>query len=97
MSSETVTGLLVLDPADGALGLLLAQEAGALRRRRLLPQALDRLAALGPLLRPVARVLAEDPEQEAVWSVPTGLLGLVPLHAVPLGPGREKCSTTSAP
>ncbi|MER7466587.1 CHAT domain-containing protein [Streptomyces sp. NPDC097981] len=86
VSSETVTGLLVLDPADGAPGLLLAQEAGALRRRRLLPQALDRLAALGPLLRPVASLLAEDPEQEAVV-VPTGLLGLVPLHAVPLGPG----------
>ncbi|MFG2664066.1 CHAT domain-containing protein [Streptomyces sp. NPDC048387] len=88
VSSETVTGILVLDPADGAKGLLLAQEAGALQRRRLLPQALDRLAALGPLLRPVARVLAEDPEQEAVV-VPTGLLGLVPLHAVPLGPGGE--------
>ncbi|MGW1519797.1 CHAT domain-containing protein [Streptomyces sp. NPDC002287] len=88
VSSETVTGILVLDPADGALGLLLAQEAGALQRRRLLPQALDRLAALGPLLRPVARALAEDPEQEAVV-VPTGLLGLVPLHAVPLGPGGE--------
>ncbi|MFG2395006.1 CHAT domain-containing protein [Streptomyces lavendulae] len=89
VSSETITGLLVLDPADGALGLLLAQEAGALRRRRLLPQALDRLAALGPLLRPVAEILAEDPEQEAVV-VPTGLLGLVPLHAVPLGPGAQK-------
>ncbi|MFF7082090.1 CHAT domain-containing protein [Streptomyces lavendulae] len=89
VSSETITGLLVLDPADGALGLLLAQEAGALRRRRLLPQALDRLAALGPLLRPVAEILAEDPEQEAVV-VPTGLLGLVPLHAVPLGPGAQE-------
>ncbi|MEU9946023.1 CHAT domain-containing protein [Streptomyces lavendulae] len=89
VSSETITGLLVLDPADGALGLLLAQEAGALRRRRLLPQALDRLAALGPLLRPVAEILAEDPEQEAVV-IPTGLLGLVPLHAVPLGPGAQE-------
>ncbi|MFJ1548752.1 CHAT domain-containing protein [Streptomyces sp. NPDC088246] len=84
VSSESVTRLLVMDPADNTLGLLLAQEGGALRRRRQLPQALDRLAALAPLLRPVARLLADDPGHEAVV-VPTGLLGVVPLHAVPLG------------
>lgn len=84
VSSESVMRLLIGDPADSTPGLLLAQEGGALRRRRQLPQALDRLAALAPLLRPVARLLADDPGHEAVV-VPTGLLGMVPLHAVPLG------------
>lgn len=86
VSSESLVHLLLVDPADPdpAPGLLLAQEGGVLRRRRQLPRALDRLAALAPLLRPVARLLADDPENAAVV-VPTGLLGVVPLHAVPLG------------
>ncbi|MFE6104688.1 CHAT domain-containing protein [Streptomyces laurentii] len=86
VSSESLVHLLLVDPADPDPGLLLAQEGGVLQRRRQLPRALDRLAALAPLLRPVARLLADDPENTAVV-VPTGLLGVVPLHAVPLGEG----------
>lgn len=89
VSSATLTGLLIADPDDATPGLLLAERAGALRRRRQFPRALDRLEALGPLLRPVARLLADDPEHEAVV-VPTGLLGVVPLHAVRLGPESEE-------
>jgi CHAT domain-containing protein len=70
-------------------GLLLVQQAGVLRRRRLLPVALDRLTALAPLVRPVMRLVADDPRHEVVV-VPTGLLGLIPLHALPTGPGTEE-------
>ncbi|WP_224279520.1 CHAT domain-containing protein [Streptomyces sp. LS1784] len=87
VSGATVLSLLILDPEDEhAPGVLLTQHAGALRRRKDLPAALERLGLLEPLLRPVARLLAEDPRHEAVV-IPTGLLGMVPLHAVPVGPG----------
>lgn len=86
VSSASIVRLLTLDPAGGAPGLLLVQQAGPDRRHRLLPAALDRLRDLAPLLRPVARLLADDPHHEAV-AVPTGLLGHVPLTAVPLGAG----------
>ncbi|MFJ9446924.1 CHAT domain-containing protein [Kitasatospora sp. NPDC101235] len=88
VSGATVLSLLILGQEDGhAPGVLLTQHAGALRRRKDLPAALDRLGLLEPLLLPVARLLAEDPSREAVV-IPTGLLGMVPLHAVPVGPGR---------
>jgi CHAT domain-containing protein len=88
-SSTSIVHLLTLDSDDTGVGLLVAQQAGALKRRRTLPAALDRLRALAPLLRPVARLLAEDPRHEAVV-VPAGLLGHVPLAAVPLGPQTDE-------
>ncbi|QLJ02668.1 CHAT domain-containing protein [Streptomyces sp. NEAU-sy36] len=88
VTSATIAKLLTLDPDAPAEGLFLVQQAGALRRRRELPLAVDRLRALAPLLRPLAGLLAEDPGHEAVV-VPTGLLGHVPLHSVPVGPDNE--------
>ncbi|WP_369213361.1 CHAT domain-containing protein [Streptomyces flavofungini] len=92
VSSITLLHLLVADPDDDSPGLWLVQQATKLRRRRRLPATLDRLGVLEPLLRPLAGLLAEDARHEAVV-VPTGLLGLVPLHAVPLdggsGSGRD--------
>ncbi|WP_330259317.1 CHAT domain-containing protein [Streptomyces murinus] len=88
VTSSSVVRLLALDPDTPEAGLFLAQQAGALARRRELPRAVDRLRELGPLLRPLAGLLAEDPRHEVVV-VPTGLLGHVPLQAVPLGPAGE--------
>ncbi|MGM9442307.1 CHAT domain-containing protein [Streptomyces murinus] len=88
VTSSSVVRLLALDPDTPEAGLFLAQQAGALARRRELPRAVDRLRELAPLLRPLAGLLAEDPRHEVVV-VPTGLLGHVPLQAVPLGPEGE--------
>ncbi|MCM3805958.1 CHAT domain-containing protein [Streptomyces sp. DR7-3] len=88
VSSVTLLHLLITDPNDDTVGLWLAQQASRLTRRRQLPAALDRLKALEPLMRPIVELLVDDSRHEAVV-VPTGLLGLVPLHAVPLGPGTE--------
>ncbi|GAA2500345.1 hypothetical protein GCM10023100_37170 [Actinocorallia cavernae] len=88
VTSSSVVRLLALDPDTPEAGLFLAQQAGALARRRELPRAVDRLRELAPLLRPLAGLLAEDPRHEVVV-VPTGLLGHVPLPAVPLGPAGE--------
>ncbi|MEU2712963.1 CHAT domain-containing protein [Streptomyces sp. NPDC007205] len=88
VTSTTIVHMLALDPEGTGAGLLLVQQAGALKRRRQLPSALDRLRGLAPLLRPLAELLAQDPRHEAVV-VPTGLLGHVPLHAVPLAPGTD--------
>ncbi|MEW2623942.1 CHAT domain-containing protein [Streptomyces sp. NPDC048106] len=88
VTSTSIVRLLALDLEAREAGLFLVQEAGALKRRRELPRAVERLRGLAPLLRPLAGLLAEDPEHEVVV-VPTGLLGHVPLHAVPVGPGDE--------
>ncbi|MEU5048663.1 CHAT domain-containing protein [Streptomyces sp. NPDC021096] len=85
VSSTLIAHLLIVHPDDAAVGLLLAQqEAREFRRRGLLPAALNRLRPLGPLLEPIAQLLAEDPLNEVVV-VPTGLLGHVPLTSLPLG------------
>ncbi|MFI5798152.1 CHAT domain-containing protein [Streptomyces sp. NPDC051677] len=89
VSSTSIVHLLTVDTADAGVGLLVVQQFGTLKRHRVLPAALDRLRALAPLLRPVARLLAEDLRHEAVV-VPTGLLGHVPLNAVPLGPETDE-------
>ncbi|KJY41869.1 LigA protein [Streptomyces sp. NRRL B-1568] len=84
VTSTSIVHMLALDPDVTGVGLLVVQRAGVLKRRRLLPAALDRLRGLAPLLRPLARLVSEDPRHGAVV-VPTGLLGHVPLHFVPLG------------
>ncbi|MBB4921963.1 CHAT domain-containing protein [Kitasatospora kifunensis] len=89
VSSMTVVGFLVAErEPQPAGGLLLVQKAPGMRRRRLIAAALERLDRLEPLLRPVAQLLAQDPRHEAIV-VPTGLLGLVPLSGVPVGPGPD--------
>jgi CHAT domain-containing protein len=79
VTSTSVAQLVAVAP-DGTPGLLAAQAADP---ERLLPAALDRLDEIAPLARPVAEALASDPDHVAVV-VPTGLLGLVPLPAIPV-------------
>ncbi|MEU7688260.1 CHAT domain-containing protein, partial [Streptomyces spectabilis] len=91
VTSTTLARLLLMDmddPDGDAVGLWLVQQAPTATYRRLLPAALDRLTALEPLVRPLAALLTEDARHEAVV-VPTGLLGLVPLHALPVGAGTD--------
>ncbi|MFI5781164.1 CHAT domain-containing protein [Nocardia sp. NPDC051570] len=83
VTSETIAHQLVANAKTRTPGLLMWQDAGALTRRRELPAALRGLAALAPLLRPVADLLANNPQREVVV-IPTGLLALAPLHAVPI-------------
>lgn len=68
---------------DHAPGLLLAQAADPLRRETLLPAALSRLRELQPLVQPIADILARSADNHAIV-IPTGLLGLIPLHAIPI-------------
>ncbi len=68
---------------DSRPGLLSAQSAGWRRFNRLLPAALERLTEMQPLAEPVAGILARSPGNCAVV-IPTGFLGLIPLHATPL-------------
>jgi len=68
---------------DHAPGLLLAQSTDPLRRRTLLPIALARLSEMRPLVAPIVDVLTRSSGNRAVV-IPTGLLGLIPLHATPL-------------
>jgi len=82
VTSTTVVQLVTVSP-DGAPGFLLAQAADD---PRLLRDALRRLPEITPLIRPVADVLAGDPDNVAIV-IPTGLLALLPLAAVPV-PGR---------
>jgi tetratricopeptide (TPR) repeat protein len=72
---------LTLVGAEGTPGLLLAQEAAP--GLDLLPIVLERLGELTPLIQKVADVIADAPERVAVL-IPTGLLGLIPLVAVPV-------------
>jgi CHAT domain-containing protein len=88
VTSSSIVRLLTLDLEARETGLFLVQQASALKRRRELHGAVDRLRGLAPLLRPLAGLLAEDPRHEVVV-VPTGLLGQVPLQAVPVGEGDE--------
>jgi CHAT domain-containing protein len=80
VTSTSVYQLASIAP-DGTPGLLLAQEAEP--QLNLLPVALQRLGELTPLIQVVAGILADDPDHVVVL-VPTGLLGLIPLAAVPV-------------
>ncbi|SEM13139.1 CHAT domain-containing protein [Streptacidiphilus jiangxiensis] len=57
------------------------------QRYRLTGAALQRLDQLTPLLAPVSELVAQDRARKAVV-VPTGLLGILPLHAVPCPPSH---------
>jgi CHAT domain-containing protein len=89
VNSTDILHLAVVDVNNlGDPSLLLAQSADPIRRRQLLPAALQRLLEIRPLVEPLARTLAAHPERSAAV-VPTGLLGLIPLHAVPCGAAGE--------
>jgi CHAT domain-containing protein len=79
VTSTSIVGLALFTP-DGSPGLLAAQAAG---RPELLDSALQRLGELTPLAQPVADILTKEPEHVAVL-IPTGLLGLIPLAAIPV-------------
>jgi CHAT domain-containing protein/tetratricopeptide (TPR) repeat protein len=70
---------LVMVGEAGEPGLLSAQYAEGPAWR--LPEALDRLSVLEPLMRPVAQTLADSENRTAVV-VPTGFLGFVPIPAI---------------
>jgi CHAT domain-containing protein/tetratricopeptide (TPR) repeat protein len=80
VTSTSVYQLAVVAP-EGTPGFLAAQAADP--RLNLLPAVLQRLGELTPLMQPVADILADDPEHVTVL-IPTGLLGLIPLAAVPV-------------
>jgi CHAT domain-containing protein len=79
VTSTSIVGLVLFAP-DGSPGLLAAQAAA---RPDLLDSALQRLGELTALVQPVADILSKEPEHVAVL-VPTGLLGLIPLAAIPV-------------
>ena len=86
ITSVDVMRVVVLDDENRPT-LLLAQSGNAAHLRRELPRALERLTELRPIAAGVETVLARfgadgAPTDTAVV-VPTGLLGLVPLHALP--------------
>jgi CHAT domain-containing protein/tetratricopeptide (TPR) repeat protein len=83
ITSTDVMRLVLLDDVSKAPGLLLAQSVSLLRRISMLPSALERLVEMQPLARPVAEVLIGNPGNSAIV-IPTGLLGIVPLHAIPI-------------
>ena len=74
---------------DYAPGLLIAQAVNPLRRLNMLPAALARLVEMQPLLQPVADILQRAGAGRAIV-IPTGLLGLIPLHATPLPDGSGR-------
>lgn len=90
VTSMTVFGVVLTEiVAPPAPGLLLAQSAPLNMFRGLLDAALQRLDALRPLIEPVAQLLEREPEHRCLI-IPSGLLGLVPLHAVPAVPSGER-------
>jgi CHAT domain-containing protein len=85
-TSTSISHLVLIAP-DGTPGLLAVQPAPP--ELELLPATLQRLGDLTPLIQPVADVLAEEPRHAAIL-VPTGLLGLVPLAAVPINGAADE-------
>jgi hypothetical protein len=83
ITSTDVARLVLFDWIGGAPGLLPAQSTDLLRRIRLLPVALERLGEMQPLAQPIADALIHSPGNAAIV-IPTGLLGLIPLPAIPM-------------
>jgi len=79
VTGRSVAGLVLFDSDRGLPGILAPDPQGR-------QAALTRLGELTPLVEPVVTLLSAGGGKVVV--VPTGLLGLVPLHAVPVTPGR---------
>ena len=88
VTSTSVAHLITVSPT-GAPGFFLAQAAKGAARPWLLRAAMHRLDEITPLIQPVADALAGAPDNVAIV-IPTGLLGLLPLAAVPVSgePGQ---------
>lgn len=88
VTSGSIARLITRSPT-GAPGFFLAQAAKGAARPWLLRAAMRRLDEITPLVRPVADALAGDPDNVAIV-IPAGLLGLLPLAAVPVSgePGQ---------
>ena len=82
VTSTSIAHLITVSPT-GAPGFFLAQAAKGATRPRLLRAAIHRLDEITPLIQPVADALAGDPDNIAIV-IPTGLLVLLPLAAVPV-------------
>lgn len=88
VTSRGVASFLLVDPDGPATGLLPLDLMDPIQRSRLLPEVLQRLNTLTPLATVMATALFCQPDHRMVV-IATGLLGLVPLHALPLsGTGR---------
>ncbi len=88
VTSTDVLQVVLFDYQRGdAPGLISAQYARTLRRVSVLAAALNRLSELQPLIQPVADILTRT---HRAIVIPTGLLGLIPLHAIPLPPGNTQ-------
>jgi len=80
VTGRSVAGLVLVDVDRNLPGLLVPDREGR-------QAALARLGELTPLVQPVVALLRAGGTGRVVV-VPTGLLGLVPLHAVPVGAMR---------
>jgi CHAT domain-containing protein len=87
VTSTSIAHLITVSPT-GAPGFFLAQAAKGAARPWLLRAVMHRLDEIAPLIRPVADALADDPDNIAIV-IATGLLGLLPLAAVPV-PGQPE-------
>lgn len=76
VTGRSVAGLVLIDVDRNLPGLLVSDQDGR-------EAALARLGELTPLVEPVVALLRAGGAGKVVV-VPTGLLGLVPLHAVPV-------------
>ena len=88
VTSTSIAHLITVSPT-GAPGFFLAQAAKGAARPWLLRAAMRRLDEITPLIQPVADAAAGDPGNIAIV-IPTGLMGLLPLAAVPVSgpPGQ---------
>lgn len=88
VTGTSIAHLITVSPT-GAPGFFRAQAAKGAARSWLLRAAMRRLDEITPLIQPVADALAGDPDNIAIV-IPTGLLGLLPLAAVPVSgqPGQ---------
>jgi CHAT domain-containing protein/tetratricopeptide (TPR) repeat protein len=84
ISSMRILAITIIDMETGEPGLLAAQKSSD---KSLLPAAIQRLSRLQPLIEPVRKTLVESPERRVIV-VPTGILGMIPLHAIPVGGGK---------
>ncbi len=79
VTGGSVAALVLFDSDRGLPGIIAPDQPAR-------QAALTRLGELTPLVAPVVNLLSAGGGKVVV--VPTGLLGLVPLHAVPVTPGR---------
>ncbi|WP_354541457.1 CHAT domain-containing protein [Rhodococcus sp. OAS809] len=85
ITSTSVAKYVYYDNDTGEHGLISAQQDPDPEMPEL-TQALTKITRLGPLAEPITKTLEKTP-QHCVIVIPTGLLGMVPLYALPTGRG----------